>query len=131
MVESHHRWREGIAPAQIARKHKLPIGTTFGFTLNETAHVVMAFRRQLPGRQVRHRCVAPTKHSKHKPRCSRTIVAGTLPFTGHTGANTVRFDGRISRTRKLRPGTYLLIMTATSPTGKTATARLTFTIVKG
>ena len=59
------------------------------------------------------------------------MIAGTLRFRAHAGANKVRFQGRISRTRKLKPGRYTLVITATSTTGPQSTPKtLTFTIVK-
>jgi hypothetical protein len=56
------------------------------------------------------------------------VTAGTLSFTGHAGRNKVSFQGRISATRKLRPGRYTLVITATA-SGKTSRPMtLSFTI---
>jgi uncharacterized delta-60 repeat protein len=123
------RWRRGNALPHVAHKRRPPVGTTFGFTLNEAARVTFAFTQTLPGRRVGRRCVAQTKRNKHKRRCSRTLTAGTLTFAGHAGANKVRFQGRLSRSKRLKPGRYTLIITATNAAGQRATARLTFTIV--
>jgi hypothetical protein len=55
--------------------------------------------------------------------------AGTLSFSGHAGANSVRFQGRLSRRKALKPGRYKLIMTATAG-GKTSRPRsATFTVL--
>lgn len=129
VFQTHHRWREGNALVQIARKRRPPVGTTFGFTLSEPARVTLSFIQKHSGRRVGHRCTVPTKHNKHRPRCSRTTVAGTLSLTAQAGANTVRFAGRLSRTRRLKPGAYTLIITATNSYGETATATLRFLIV--
>jgi hypothetical protein len=45
--------------------------------------------------------------------------------------NTVQFQGRLSRKRQLRPGSYTLTITATVAPGLvSAPKRLAFTIVK-
>jgi hypothetical protein len=68
--------------------------------------------------------------------CKRTVTAGTLSFTGHSGMNRVVFQGRISRANKLKPGRYTLVITATNTAGQTsagqtsAPQKLSFTIVK-
>jgi uncharacterized delta-60 repeat protein len=130
VFETARRWREATGQHRVPRKRHLPVGTKFGFTLNEPARVVMSFVQRLPGRRMGRRCVPPNPHSDHKRRCSRTLVAGTLAFAGHAGANTVRFAGRISPGRKLNPGAYKLTITATDSAGRRATTELRFTIVK-
>ncbi len=133
-TQSHRTWREGSKLAAFARKHgkrKLPVGTTFSFTLNEQARVSFAFTQQVNGRKVKGKCVTQTKKNRHKPACRRTLRSGTLSFTAHSGLNKVFFQGRISRSRKLKPGHYTLMITATSATGRhSRPVRLSFTIVK-
>jgi hypothetical protein len=59
------------------------------------------------------------------------MPAGALVFKGHAGTNRVSFQGRISRTKKLAPGEYLLVITATEAAGQHTQSRaLAFTIVK-
>jgi hypothetical protein len=107
------------------------VGTTFSFALNEPATVNFTFTHQLPGRRAKRRCVARAKKNRHRPVCRRTVVAGTLLFTAHAGENTLVFQGRLSRTRKLRPGAYTLVITATNSAGMHSAAKLLrFTIVK-
>jgi hypothetical protein len=78
-----------------------------------------------PGRTVSGKCVKPTKKNKHKKKCLRLIgVHGQLVKTGHAGANSFTFDGKIGG-HKLALGTYQL--TATPAGGKSRT--ITFTIV--
>jgi DNA-binding beta-propeller fold protein YncE len=129
VAQSHGRWREGNGLAQIASVHRPPIGTTFGFTLNESATVRFAFTQNLPGRKVHGRCVARTSKNLGRPSCTRTVTFGAFSFTAGAGAHKVRFQGRISKHNKLKPGRYTLIITATNAAGQHATARLTFTIV--
>jgi hypothetical protein len=61
------------------------------------------------------------------------VLAGSLSFTGHAGKNTIRFQGRISKHKKLNPGRYELRVTATDPTTprRSPSRTATFTIVKG
>jgi hypothetical protein len=130
--ETAKTWRENDKLPHIsAKKKRPPIGTTFSFALNERATVTLTFTQQAGGRKVHGKCVAPSKKNRHKPRCTRTILAGSFTFTGHPGINKVHFAGRISHTNKLKPGGYTLKITATNTQGKRSAPRsLTFTIVK-
>jgi hypothetical protein len=128
---SHRRWRRRSAPPRVASAKGAPVGTTFRFALNESARVRFAFTQKLAGRRVGGHCVALTAKNKSKPRCSRIITIGTLRFTAGAGAHSVRFQGRVSKRRQLPLGRYTLIITASNTAGEKATARLTFTIVKG
>jgi hypothetical protein len=127
--QSQRRWREGNALPQIAGVRP-PLGTTFHYTLNEQVSVRLLFRQTLPGRNVRRRCVASTRKHRRRRSCTRTVTRGRLSLTAHAGVNTVSFQGRISRTKKLPPGRYTLVIIATNSAGQRATARLTFTIVR-
>jgi streptogramin lyase len=128
--ESASTWRLGRQLARISRR-KPPTGTTFSFALNEPAAVRFAFTQRSTGRRVGHKCVAKSrKNDKHKS-CTRTVTVATLSFTGHTGTNEVVFQGRTSRSRKLKPGRYALIITATNSAGTRSTpVTLRFTIVR-
>lgn len=128
--QSARRWREGKALPRIARAGRLPIGTTFRFKLNVRVRMRFAFMQTTLGRRVGQRCVAQNKRNSGKPRCRRTVTAGTLSFSVRAGSHRVRFQGRISRRKTLPPGRYTLIMTATNAAGQRDRARLTFTIVK-
>ncbi|MGA9859294.1 MAG: beta-propeller fold lactonase family protein [Solirubrobacteraceae bacterium] len=130
VFESARRWRAGNALPRIARARKLPIGTTFGFTINESVRMRLAFTRTILGRRVSHRCVLQNKRNKPKPKCTRTVTAATLTFTVGAGSHRVRFQGRVSRHKTLAAGRYTLIMTATNAAGQRRSAKLRFTIVK-
>ena len=133
--QSHARWREGSRLAAIAtkkRRKKAPVGTTFRFTLNEPARVLIAFSQRVGGRRVSKKCVAPTRRNKHRPPCRRTVMRGVLVLGGHAGADRVSFQGRISRTKRLKPGRYTAVITAINRAGQRSAPRtLTFTILKG
>jgi N-acetylneuraminic acid mutarotase len=128
--QSAATWREGNKLAQISHKRKVPVGTTFSFTLNEQASVTFNFTRHALGRKAGRRCVAQTRKNRKLKRCQRAVSAGTLKLTGHKGANKVVFQGRLSRSKKLAPGLYTLVIEATDSAGHSAPARLKFTIVK-
>jgi hypothetical protein len=130
--QSHTRWREGSKLVQISRKkRKPPVGTTFSFSLNEPASVSFAFTQRLAGRRVGHRCVAKNRRNARRRSCALTVTAGVLSFPGHTGTNKVAFQGRVSRSQKLKPGRYTLVISATNAAGVRATpVSLSFTIVK-
>ncbi len=132
-AQSHSTWRDGNQLAQISRskhKKKSPVGTTFSFVLNEQASVSFGFTHRANGRKAGNKCVARTKSNSHRKVCRRTVMAGTLTFAGHTGTNGVLFQGRISRSKKLKPGRYMLAIIATNAAGEKSTPQtLSFTIV--
>lgn len=57
------------------------VGTTFSFTLDQTATVSLRFARETPGRSAHGRCAPPTANNKRAARCTRTITAGVLNLT--------------------------------------------------
>ena len=105
------KWRAGGKLAQTSgkRKKKLPVGTTFSFSLNYQAGVTFRFKQK----------------AKHK-----TTNAGALSFSGHAGTNSVVFHGRISKSQKLKPGSYTVVIEASNAGGHASSAPLAFTIVK-
>lgn len=129
--ESHRRWREGNKRASFAAAAMLPIGTTFRFTVNESSTVRFAFGQTLPGRKFKGRCVAQTASNRNRTPCKRLARRGSLSFRATAGAHALNFRGRLSRARKLRPGSYTLTMSATNSVGQRAIRTLTFTIVSG
>ncbi len=125
--QSAVRWRDGNQLAHISRG-KTPTGTTFSFSLNEQATVSFSFTQILS--RGAHGCLTKTHKNVKRNSCDNTVRGGTLSFTGHSGTNIVVFAGRISRTDKLKPGRYKLIITATNTTGQhSAPVSLSFTIV--
>jgi predicted outer membrane repeat protein len=133
--QSAKTWREGSQLAKLSAsggraKRKLPVGTTFSFKLDRPAQVSFTFTKTVPGRKVGKRCVAQTHKNRRKRRCARTVVAGTLSFAAHVGANKVRFQGLISKRKKLKPGSYKLLVVATAAGKRSRTGTLSFTIVR-
>jgi hypothetical protein len=108
--QSKARWRAGHRLATVSRA-KTPTGTTFSFSLNDEATVTFSFTRRVSG---------------------RTVTPGKLTFTGHDGTNKVAFEGRVSPKKKLKPGRYTLVITATASDGaRSAPRTLGFTILDG
>ena len=98
--QSNKSWDDANKPVHVST----PIGTTFTFTLNETAKVTFAF-----------------KQGKHK--------RGTLTFSGRPGINRVRFYGQLKHKHRLAPGTYTVTITATDGGRHSNQLKLTFKIL--
>jgi len=129
--QTNSTWREGNAQATFTRKHLPPIGTSFSFHINEPASVELEFTQSAGGRKVGKSCVAQTKKNEHKHRCTHTVTAGALTFAAHAGVNTVHFDGLVSAHKKLKPGSYTLLITATASGKQSTPSTLHFTITNG
>lgn len=126
--ESSSRWRRGHSLPHISSA--TPVGTTFSFSLNEPASVNLTFSQSVPGRRVAGRCVAPARRNAGRPRCKRSLVVGSFGVPGHAGVDKVGFQGRLSRSKALRPGSYLVSVTARDARGlKVVSRSLGFTIV--
>jgi hypothetical protein len=129
-TQSAPEWLEGNLLASISSAtKKLPVGTTFRFTLSEAASVTLSFQQSLPGRRVAKKCVAKSKHNAKKPHCTRTVTAGTVTLTGRAGARKVKFYGRVGK-KKLTPGTYTVVITAKAGGITSVAHSLKFTIAK-
>jgi hypothetical protein len=131
LSQSHRRWRLGSNLARFAAASKPPVGTTFQFTLNEAATMQFAFAKLLPGRNVSGKCVAQTRRNRRHKACNRSVPGGSLSFSAGVGLHKLFFQGRLTGTEKLKPGTYALTITATNAAGQGATNTLSFAIVPG
>lgn len=118
--ESNTSWRESGRPA----KHKAPIGTTFSFKLNEPARVILSFFEQLAGRSVQGGCAAPTSHNRRDPGCTRDVATGSLSLTERAGTDKVAFRGRTSNGHELKPGNYLVLISAANSANQLSNAAL-------
>ena len=128
--QSHRRWRAGRHLATFSRK-RAPLGTTFSFTINEQAGVSFTFTQKANGRRVHGRCVAQNRKNRRKRGCKRIVTRGVLSLAAHAGANKVAFQGVISHSKKLRRGTYTMLITAANAARQRSnTKSLTFTTVR-
>ena len=108
-----------------------PIGTTFSFSLNEDARVSLLFTQVVGGRKVKGRCIAQTKQTHESRSCKRMVTRGTLSVDAAPGRNNLSFQGRVSRRSSLKPGRYLVTITAVNAAGERSTpTSFAFTIVK-
>ena len=129
LTQSHRRWRRGSHLASLSRRRpRSPLGTTFGFRLNEAAAMRLQFTLALPGRRVGHRCLPATAPRRRRPRCTRLSTAGELRFGAHSGINRVHFEGCLSARRSLRPGTHRVRLVATAFGRSAASRPLTFVV---
>jgi hypothetical protein len=104
----------------------LPIGTSFAFTLDQSATVTLRFTRLLAGRLAGSVCHAGRRRGT---RCTAHVAAGSLSVTLGAGARTVSFDGATSAGR-LAPGKYLVSVTAQNIAGTSRAQTLRFTIAR-
>jgi hypothetical protein len=124
--QSHRIWRE-----RGRGKHGPPVDTTFSFILSAPARVRFVFTQRVAGREVHGTCVAQTHRDRRGRPCRRTVTEGTLPLTAHSGENRLVFDGTVSGDKKLRPGRYTLMITATNSAGQhSVPMSVSFTIVR-
>ncbi len=128
--ESSSRWRRGRSLPHISSAGGAPVGTTFGFSLNEPASVNLTFTQSVSGRRLAGRCVAPGHRNAGRPRCKRTLLVGSFALPGHAGLDKVGFEGRLSGSKTLKPGSYLVSLTAREAHGlKVVSRSLSFTII--
>ena len=147
--ESHKRWREGTAaprisaPAQALRAGGA--GTRAGGRRSARRSASCSPKRRPCGSPSRRRCVdalwggaawrsgsCAVAHALVWRRCTRTLTVATLRLSGHPGVDRVRFEGRVSHQKVLRPGRYTLLVVACTPSGaRSPGQRVSFRIVNG
>jgi Tol biopolymer transport system component len=126
---SSRRFRRGSALPRLSQRVR--VGTTIRFNLDEAARASFTFHRMLKGRRAGRRCVKPNRRNRRARRCTRFVRAGSFSLNANAGANRVRFQGRLSRSRRLRPGKYRLTLGARDAAGNRSRSRTTtFTIVR-
>ncbi|HEY5344369.1 MAG TPA: PKD domain-containing protein [Solirubrobacteraceae bacterium] len=130
--QSHNVWREGRGLARMSRdRRQPPIGTRFSFSVNESARVSLAFTQVVDGRKVKGQCIAQTMQNHESRSCRQMAGRGTLSFGATSGRSNLSFQGRVSRQGSLKPGRYLVTITAVNAAGeRSSPTSLAFTIVK-
>jgi hypothetical protein len=113
-----------VASAGTPLAARAPRGTRFRYGLSEPAAVKLTIQRRLAGRRQGARCVRPSPALVRAKRCARYRSVGTLKRSGASGANRIRFTGRIG-SRALRPGRYRALITAADTAGNRSTSRST------
>jgi subtilisin family serine protease len=126
---THRRFRVSAKPRLAQTSRRRPrVGTTFTYSLDRPATVRLDFTRPRAGRKVNGSCVPRRRSNRHKPKCA--LLRGSLTVAGHANLNSVRFKGWLSRTKKLRPGRYALVITAITPGVGATSQKLGFRIVR-
>ncbi len=98
-------------------------GARVAYRLSEPATVVFKVQRVLAGRRSGGRCVAVTARNRAARRCDRyRTLAGGFTHAGATGANALRFSGRL-RNRRLAAGRYRLSAVAGDAAGNRSLAK--------
>ena len=123
------RFRLGSKLPHLSRS--TPVGTTISFKVNEASTTTFSFARLTAGRRVGKRCLAPTRSRAHKRKCTRAVtVRPVLSFSTKAGSHTLRFQGRLSRTKRLAPGRYRLTVVSKDSAGNASKAQtLSFTLL--
>jgi len=110
------------------RRARVPRGTSFLFSLSESATTTIAIGGQSAGRLSGGNCVKPRPGLTHP--CTRSLTVLTLiRRSTRSGRNSVAFSGRAGRTT-LKPGRYLAQIVARDASGnRSKPATLRFTVV--
>ena len=110
------RFRLGSALPTVAA---VKTGTTIRFSVSEAATARFTFKRALPGRRVSGKCRKVTRRNRGRKRCTRwvTVRGAAISRPVEAGARRLRFSGRISRRKSLKPGRYELTLRATDAAG--------------
>ena len=82
-----------------------PVGTTIRYRLSDGATVTFAVDRALRGRKVGGSCRKPSRVNRSRKPCVRWVRVGGFTRSGKSGANRLRFDGRLSG-KALAKGNY-------------------------
>ena len=124
---SAKRFRRGPRLPSIS---KVRVGTTISFNLDTAANVTLSFQQKTIGRRAGSRCVKPTPRNRGKRACRRFVTKGsTRSLLGKVGLNRVRFQGRLTRSKRLALGTYRVVVNTSNAAGRTKRNGPTFTIV--
>jgi hypothetical protein len=126
------RWRLGSKlPAFFLSRKLAPVGTNFSFRLDETANVTLTFALKKTGRRVNKVCKALTRSNRKKPKCTRYVNKGSISKTVKAGKTRVRFQGRITKKRKLGLGRYRVTLDVVDTAGNRSKSKVGyFTIVR-
>jgi Tol biopolymer transport system component len=127
-----------VRPTKIKRGNasmKLGVNTgrRISFTLSEDAAVTLKFELRTTGRRVGGKCRKRTNANKSRKKCTRYVSKGSRKFTAtKSGKNSIRFQGRISASKRLALGRYRVSATAKDAAGNSQqqTRRKTFRLVK-
>lgn len=131
VTNSHSKWRLGSLLPFFSRKKLKPVGTTISFRLDEAARVTVSFALKTTGRRVKGVCKALSRSNRNKPHCTRYVTKGAIAASRPAGKTKLRFQGKLSKRRKLGLGRYRVTIGAVDAFGnRSKPAVFYFTIVK-
>lgn len=105
------RFRLGsFLPTAAAVKQRPPVGTTISYVVTDARTVTLRYVRLRKGK--------------------RPLLVQTVRRAVVTGINRVRFSGRFTRRRSLKPGRYRVTAVASGDGGSSAAQRRTISVVK-
>ena len=125
--------RPEVTGLRLSRKRfRLGRSTTIRFAISKPATARITFKRALPGRRAGGKCRKPTRRNRARKRCTRLVAVkgAVLSRKVDAGTQRIRFKGRISRRRSLKPGRYQLTLRARDGEGNVSTPdRARFTLL--
>jgi uncharacterized repeat protein (TIGR02543 family) len=111
-------------------RRRPPIGTTISYRDTTRATTTFTVARTTTGLRSGKRCVA---HRAPLPRgarrCSLLVKVGTFRHADTPGSNRLRFGGRV-RGKALSPHSYVMLATASGPTGTSKRLTARFVVVR-
>jgi streptogramin lyase len=124
------RFRAARRGGSIASAKRPPTGARISYRDSVRATARFTVRRVVAGVRVGKRCVRPRgRPSKRARRCQLLVTLGSFLHADKPGRNRFRFTGRVSG-KKLPPGAYTLVVTATNDGGISNRPSARFTILR-
>ncbi len=124
------KFRAAATGGSIGRVPRPAVEARVRYTISERVRVRFTIERAVAGHAVDGTCRRPAAATRSARRCTRYVrLPGSFGHDARQGTNGFRFTGRL-RNKKLRPGLYKLVATATDASGVLARAkRVKFRIV--
>ena len=92
-------------------------GVYITYTANAAATTRFTLQRKTAGRVQRHRCVAPSRHNRTAPACTRYVNVAAFTHRDRVGVNRVRLTAYV-RAVRLVPGSYRVRAVLTDAAGR-------------
>jgi hypothetical protein len=116
------RFRPGKQRTSVGKAGK--VGTTISFTLSTAATIRLTFVRVPPKRAARRDCETATAALRSGSLCAHSAtVAGAVTLPAPPGHVKLRFEGVLNGGHRLKAGTYVLSLVATTKSGQSSVAR--------
>jgi hypothetical protein len=105
------RFRAASRGATVAAAPRAPVGTLVVYDASVAALATIGIERVRRGVLLGGRCRAQQRRGPRGRACTRFVRVGSAQRAGVAGTNRLRLTGRVAK-RKLRPGSYRLVITA-------------------